>query len=65
MRSKLDPRPTLTERLGLAVTEDQKRRLFAAAAEKDVPLSKFIRDCLAAAVGSGAAPDHQAGAGSI
>lgn len=62
MRSPLDNRPALSERVALAVTEEQKRAAFAAASRKNMGLSEFIREAIAAAAAEGGNPDNRAAA---
>jgi len=62
MRSPLDSRPALTERLALAVTEDQKRAAFAAASRRNMGLSEFVREAIAAASADSGTPDNRAAA---
>ena len=56
MRSPLDSRPALSERVALAITEEQKRAAFAAASRKNMGLSEFIREAIATAAADGATP---------
>jgi hypothetical protein len=56
MRSKLDPRPTLNERLALALTADQKREVYAVAISRGIGVSEFVREAITAAVADYSAP---------
>jgi len=62
MRSPLDTRPTLTQRVALAITEDQKQAAFTAAARKGMGLSEFVREAIASAAADGVNPDNRAAA---
>ena len=60
MRSPLDSRPALSERVALAITEEQKRAAFAAASRKNMGLSEYIREAMATAAADGDNPDNRA-----
>jgi hypothetical protein len=54
-RTELPTRPKLEERIRVALTPDEKHRLFAFAADRRLTVSEFVRSAIARAEGELAA----------